>query len=95
METQSMYDQNVLHMQWLCLAVFGGIILVLAFMLSILEYWRPRETQTVEVGEEAPVRDKWKAAGSIIPLILILTYALSFLLTAVYTVAKIISPPNW
>lgn len=90
-----MYDQNVLHIQWLCLAIFGGIALLLVFILAFHEYWRPRETRAVEIGEDTPVRGKWKAAGSIIPWILILTYSLSFLLTVVYTILKIFSPPNW
>ena len=89
-----MLNMGILHHQWVLTTLFAGLAVLVAFVLSFLDYRRPRsEPETIEA--DAPARVKWKKTVLEIPWILWTAYLFSVLLTLIYTIAKIISPPNW
>jgi len=63
-----MFQYHILQNQWLVLALGGGLVLVLAVVLSYIAIWRPRRSpgRSDERGSKATLQ--------FIPWILIVTY---------------------
>lgn len=83
---------HVLQDQWMYLAFGGGLGLVLFWALSFLMMWRPRAKEGEKPGESP---QGWITGQTFIPWVLIITLAGTFLYAVIYTVTKIIYPPNW
>lgn len=82
-----MYQLNVLQNQWLILALFGGVVLMLGVVAAYLMMWRPRSdsTQPLTAGR---VLLNW------IPWVVIIL----FIVIVIYQVASSLilapNPPN-
>jgi hypothetical protein len=92
-----MIDYNVLHNQWLFMALLGGPVLVCAATLTYYAVWRPRAPQ----GEHIAIQ---KVTGPVsflqwwtqfVPWILTLTFAGTAVYAIWYVLAKVANPPNW
>jgi hypothetical protein len=77
------YESYILHNQWLFLSLFGGLILVLTFVLGFMAMWQPRS----EGGNLTTLKA--------IPWILILLYVFIVLFAIIYVVVRMFYPPNW
>ena len=91
-----MFRLSVLQSQWLILAMFSGVALVLATVLTYMMIWRPRKDNdraVAESGYENYSTMRWYF--SFMPWVLTLTFAGVIVFAIVYALMKIANPPNW
>jgi len=92
-----MIDYNVLHNQWLAMAILGGLVLMLATVLTYNALWRQREEGGKHIGTEkvtGPVSFvQWWV--TFVPWILTLTFVAITTYAIWYVLAKVANPPNW
>jgi uncharacterized membrane protein YadS len=82
-----MYQLSVLQNQWLILALFGGIILMLGFTATYLMMWRPRSPSAEPIsGGRALI--KW------IPWFIIVLIAAIVIFQLTYAIVLHFYPPN-
>ena len=82
-----MFQLNVLQNQWLILALFGGIVLMIGLVSSYLMMWRPRvEASQPAAGGRALI--KWIPWFLYALLISILIFQIT------YTIVLHFYPPN-
>jgi hypothetical protein len=74
---------DILQDQWLLLALGGGLVLVLAFAVAYLGYWRKPSGQADAAGRRP------------VPWILILVYVAIPVFAAIYLILHAMNPPNW
>lgn len=88
-----MFRLDVLQNQWLMLAMGGGLILILGFVLACMAFWKPRQAIVDEQATAAMPRREW--LRSFMPWLLIVAYAFILVYAVVYTIMQILNPPNW
>lgn len=92
-----MLDLNVLHSQWLAMALMGGLVLMLSTILTYYALWRPRAGEGQYIGTQkvkGPISlARWWV--SFVPWILTLTYLAIATYGIWYVLAKMAHPPNW
>lgn len=79
----------ILQYHWLVLSFFGGVILIVALVLTYLAAWRPRSGRDEELappGSEG-ISDQLSA---FMPWILVLTYLAIFVFAAIYSVTYMV-----
>jgi hypothetical protein len=74
-----MFRIDILQSQWIWGALLMGTLIVLGMALAYMAFWRV----------PAPAEKKR------LPVALMLTYVAVIVFAVVYTVAKILYPPNW
>jgi uncharacterized membrane protein YadS len=82
-----MYQLSVLQNQWVILAFFGGIVLMLGLVLSYMTMWRPRKSspEPISGGRELI---KW------IPWFIIVLIIAIVIFQVTYTIILSYYPPN-
>ncbi len=91
-----MFRLDVLQYQWLILAMFSGMVLVLCTALTYMMIWRPRKDnqQAVEESEyQGASLARWYF--SFMPWILTLVFAGTIVFAILYAFFMIQFPPNW
>ncbi len=83
-----MLQLNLLQNQYIMLAFFGGIALVLLSALGYLAMWRTRETEGAGPALGGSRR-------GYMPWVLLVTYAASLIYAVVYVLMRAQTPPNW
>ena len=80
-----MFRLDVLQYQWLILALLGGLVLVMAMVLTYMAFWRQGDNE-----EATPGRRR-----AFLPWILIVTYVAIAIYAVVYFLYMVKRPPNW
>ncbi len=93
-----MFSLDDLQNRWVLLALLGGLILVLGWVLACLPLWRPRREEGPGPGaaEGGPARGR--ARGGLpggFPWFLALTIAGLAVYGIIYVLVHAVSPPNW
>jgi H+/Cl- antiporter ClcA len=93
----AMLDLNVLHNMWVVLSILGGLVLMLATVLTYYAVWRPRDAEgrhiaTEEIKGPAAFVRWWV---SFVPWVITLTLLAVGVYGITYVLAKIANPPNW
>jgi len=83
-----MFRLSVLQDQWLIVAIVGGTILVLAFVLACMAIWRPRKAPAADGAPRG-------RRPSFLPWILIVSYVFVLAYVVIYTIMRKNDPPNW
>ncbi|HEX8950179.1 MAG TPA: hypothetical protein VF790_14520 [Dissulfurispiraceae bacterium] len=88
--------REVAQNHWVFFGFFGGLILVMIFVLSYTAMWKTRRAE--EEQAQVPITGLksfylWLQAA--IPWILILTIAGTFIFAVAFTVMRAANPPNW
>jgi len=91
-----MWTYNVLQNQWLVLAFFGGVVIMMGMVLTCLSLWRPRgdlidEDTIVASRQNMPVR-QWVA---LVPWLLVATFAALAIYSVGYVLYMAHRPPTW
>jgi len=91
-----MWTYGVLQNQWLVLAFFGGVVILMGVVLTCLSLWRPRggvidEDDAVAGRHNVPVR-QW---ASFMPWLLVATFAAFVVYSVGYVLYMAHRPPNW
>jgi hypothetical protein len=82
-----MYQLSVLQNQWLIMALFSGIVLMLGFIAAYIMMWRPRnESAEPLAGGKALIR--W------IPWLIIALFISIVIYQIAYTIILSFNPPN-
>ncbi len=84
-----MLQINLLQNQYIMLAFFGGIALVLLSALGYLAMWRARETE----GAGPALGDRGRRGH--MPWVLLVTYVAILVYAVVYVLMRAQTPPNW
>jgi uncharacterized membrane protein len=87
-----MLQIHVMQNQWLMLASAIGLAVLAGWVMSFVMMWKPRVKEGEKPGET--VRG-WLTDYSAFPWVVILTIVGTTVFAIVFTVAKIIHPPNW
>ena len=93
-----MFYLNVLQDQEILLALGAGVVVTLGTVLAYLEMWRPREdnsNDSVESSSEPPRQNVMIWFLSFVPWIVVLVITGAGIWGFLYTVDKIVHPPNW
>jgi len=80
---------DLLQNQYMMLAIFGGISLVLLSALGYLAMWRPRRPE----GQAPPAGGRRRPAY--LPWVLLVTYLATVAYAVVYLLMRAQTPPNW
>ena len=87
---------NVLQNQWLALAMFGGLVMLVLLVLLYIAIWKPRETAEETAGaSEQHVDEKLTVRQwlrSFMPWFLIFVYVAVAVYWAVYVVMQAVNP---
>ena len=90
-----MYLLDVLHAQWIIIAVGGGLIVMLGVILFFYAGWRPKEVEEMVHDPIRNRRDFLRWLLGAFPWILIVTILVILVWSFVYPIMKSGSPPNW
>ena len=82
-----MFRLSILQNQWLIIALMGGLIIMLAVVLTYVMMWRPRK----ETGE---VITDLKSLFNLLPLIVILLFICIVIFQIMYVIILSANPPN-
>jgi len=83
----------MLQTQWVAMALAGGAVVTLLLIMSYLALWQPRRGKTPP--HQTPRHSAWIEWFADIPWILIFLFVAGLLFIIVYTVDKMVHPPNW
>lgn len=88
-----MFHLEVLQNRWVFLGLFGGIVLVLAMVLTYVALWQPRPPG--QFNQPDSRLQGWIPLRLAIPWFLILTYVGVVLYGILYVILVSTTPPNW
>jgi len=86
-----MFSLSPMQNAWVIIALAAGVVFVLGVSLAYMMMWRPREGEVA--AEEA--RPSWRATWDAIPWFLVLFFVATGVFGLLYTINKIVYPPNW
>ncbi len=84
-----MLQYNVQQNEYMILALFGGLALVLLSVLGYMALWRRRRPEV----EGAAGFGRW--VRSYLPWVLVVTYVATIVFMVAYVWLRAANPPNW
>jgi heme/copper-type cytochrome/quinol oxidase subunit 2 len=91
-----MFRFDVIRNQWLILALFSGVVLVIVWFLFYLAMWRNRDATSGELRRtDSRERETARKFDTSIPWIIIFAFVSMAVYAAVFTFYLIKNPPNW
>lgn len=84
-----MFEYHIFRVQWLYLALFGGIMFTAIVVLTYFDFWKPRKED-----ENGKTEHRYLKGWSSIPWSLKLTYIASIVYAFAYTIYRFIKEAN-